>query len=125
MKSFDSQGNEAGPAFVEADPIAIEVRGVEMVAHPPTAGQFALYVKRVRQGGGEAIDAQFRFLASLLDQSDVALLEGMLEDGMDFEVVPNIMNYLLEEWTTRPTERSSAASSSRKTTGSKSTAKPR
>lgn len=125
MKSFDAKSADSGPAWPGAEPIDIEVRGVEMVAEPPTAGQFALYLRRVSSGGVKALRAQFDFLVTLLSEESVDELEKMLDDGMEFTIFDEIVAFLLEEWTQRPTEPSSAASGSPKSTGKRSTAKAR
>lgn len=125
MKSYDEKSADSGPAWPDAEPVEFEVRGVPMVAEAPTSGQFALYLKRLGGGGVGALRAQFDFLTLLIGDESVSAFEDMLADGMDFSVFDEIVADLLEEWTNRPTEPSSAASASRKNTGKRSTAKAR
>lgn len=95
-----------------------------LTAHPPTSGQVALFLSQQGQGGVSTVTALFDFLAAVLDQADYDVIEAQLREGLDVGVITEIIEYLIEEWGARPTQRPSASSRSRNGTGRRSTVKP-
>lgn len=93
---------------------------IEMVAHPPTTGQLALFMGGNGRGMAN-VRALFDFLATVLDDKDYAIIEGQLRDGLDLQVVIDLVQYLSGEWSARPTSPPSDSSQSRKSTGRRST----
>lgn len=96
---------------------------VEMVAHPPTTGQLALFMS----GGGKGIAnirALFEFLSTVLDDADYTIIEGQLRDGLDLQVIIDVVQYLSSEWSARPTQLASDSSPSPPSTGRRSTVRP-
>jgi len=107
-------------------PFEFEIRDdefVQMVAHPPTSGQIALFLSQQTQGGHRSVAALFDFLAAVLEQSDYDAIEAQLHDGLDVQVTVEIVEWLISEWSARPTRPRSGSPRSPKTTGSRSTAK--
>lgn len=125
MRHFDTAARAAKPAV--SNPIAIEFEMDDdiLTAYPPTAGQLALFLTGNKQGGVGAIQAMFEFLDTCLSDEDAKVIRDRLVEGMEVEVVVELIAWLIEEWSARPTKSSSASSSSRKTTGQGSTAKAR
>ena len=97
---------------------------VEMTAHPPTTGQLALFMGHQLETGTGAVRAMFSLLDAVLDERDYGIIENQLQDGLDVAVVIEVVQYLIEEWSGRPTGPSPASSPSRRTTGRRSTVKP-
>lgn len=95
----------------------------EMTAHPPSTGQVALFTARQLDGGIAGVRAMLDFLAQVLGDDDFKILEQALEEGLDILLINEILSYLIEEWSARPTSPSSASSTSRNGTGRRSTAK--
>lgn len=96
---------------------------VDMTAHPPTTGQIALFLGH--QGTGAAgVRAMFELLASVLSDTDYLIIENQLRDGLDVQVIVELVQYLTEEWSGRPTSPLSVSPTSPSSTGSPSTERP-
>lgn len=96
---------------------------VDMTAHPPTTGQIALFLGH--QGSGAAgVRAMFELLQAVLDEADYAIIENQLRDGLDVQVIVELVQYLTEEWSGRPTSPPSVSPTSPSSTGSPSTDRP-
>lgn len=94
---------------------------IEMTAHPPTTGQLALFMADQGKSGAAGVRALFEFLATVLSDENYDVIEEQLREGLDVSVVIEMVRYLTEEWSARPTPPSSASSSSRNNTGRRST----
>jgi len=95
----------------------------EMVAHAPTTGQLALFFAKQYEGGTAGVRAMFDFLAAVLDDHAYKQIENQLHEGLDVAVLIEVVQYLIEEWSARPTKRPPTSSGSRQATGKRSTAK--
>ena len=96
---------------------------VNMTAHPPTTGQIALFLGH--QGTGAAgVRAMFELLSTVLEDRDYDIIENNLREGLDVTVVVELVQYLTEEWSGRPTQPPSDSSTSPSSTGSPSTVEP-
>lgn len=107
-------------------PFEYEMREGEMVeitAHPPTSGQMALFLLSQSDGGVGLMRALFDFLAAVLDDKDYAVIEESLHQGVDVMVPIELVRYLIEEWSARPTPLPPASPPSPRNTGRRSTAK--
>lgn len=127
VKQFDTSARRGVSMIEDAEDLTFMWGDVEMVAHPPSSGQLALFM--AGQAGGstalghaQRIRAIFDFLASVLDQSAYDIVEQDLHEGVDVEVVIEVVEYLVEEWSARPTSPPRDSSPSRRTTGTRSTA---
>lgn len=128
MKQFRTAARRGQAAVPNAVDIAFEfeIRDdefVAMVAHPPTSGQIALFLSQQTEGGMRTVTALFDFLAAVLDQEHYDIIEAQLHEGLDVQVTIEIVEYLISEWSARPTKPRSASSPSRRTTGQRSTGK--
>ena len=65
----------------------------------------------------------FDFVAAVLDDRDYRIIEDQLHDGLDVAVIIEIVQYLTEQWSARPTKAAPDSSASRRNTGRRSTAK--
>lgn len=122
IKNFDTSARRGDAAVTNAVDVTFQLDGKEMTARAPTTGQMALYIADNR-GGYESVQATFQFLADVLGEEDYKLLREALHDGVELALVMDIVNYLIEVWSARPTKSPSASSKSPKSTGRKSTAK--
>ena len=97
---------------------------VEMTAKAPTTGQLALFFAHQTDAGTGGVRALFDFLASVLSDREYKIIEDQLYDGLDVAVVIEVVQYLTEQWSARPTKSPANSSGSRRTGGRRSTAKP-
>jgi hypothetical protein len=111
--------------LVNSDDIEFKIDDDVLVARAPTTGQVALFIQKGRNGGMRSIEAMFEFFADILDDKDWNVVEGKLRDGMDVELLAEISNHLIGEWSGRPTKQPSASARTRNGTGRASTVKPR
>ncbi len=123
MKSYTSERGK--PAVQNPVDIDFEYDGVELTAHPPSSGQWALFSDRSQQGGAQSVRAILDLFRYCLDSDDYAVIEESLEEGADVALLSEIARDLMEEWSKRPTKRSTGSSGSGGTTVKRSTAKSR
>jgi hypothetical protein len=109
-------------------PAKFKMDGREVHIEAPSSGQLAylLAMQADTVDGPEQIAAVFDFLKNLMDHEDYVWLTGLLKSGsLSMELLMEVIEYLVEEWTTVPTSPASASPSSRRSTGTRSTARPR
>ena len=123
MKNFDTAARRGKTAVNNPIDIEFQIDGESLTAHPPSSGQLALFMSGSSDGGMKTVRSMFDFMAAILDEADYAVLEGKLHDGIDLDVVTDIIRYVVEEWSARPTKPSSGSTKSRTATGSTSTVK--
>jgi len=123
MKEFSTAANRGKAGVPNAIDIEFMLDEDLLTAHPPTSGQVALFIQHGRGGGISSVTSLFEFFSDVLGEDDWKKVEDKLRDGMDVELLANISNYLIGEWSGRPTNRSSASTPTRNGTGPKSTAK--
>lgn len=123
MREFETAATRGKAGVTNAIDIEFKLDGDVLTAHPPTSGQVALFVQHSRSGGIATVTGLFEFFSDILDDDDWAKVENKLRDGMDVELLADISNYLIGEWSGRPTKPSSVSSRTRNGTGPKSTAK--
>jgi hypothetical protein len=128
---FKTAARRSAPSALEgAKPIQFTIDGDEFTAYPPTPGQMAMLVAAQADSREvpESIAAVIDFLDGLFDDEAKDMYRKRLldrDDPFDFDTVNEIVEGLLEEWSARPTKSPSDYASSRKSAGSKSTAKRR
>ena len=125
MREFTTAARRGKSGFPNAVDVPFKLDDVEMTAHPPTTGQVALYFQGGSAGGLRSIEALFDFFGAVLGDKDWAVVEDKLHEGIDIEVLTEISNYLIGEWSGRPIMPSSGSSRTPNGTGRKSTAKRR
>lgn len=123
MKQFKSAAAES-KAVRNAVPIEFAFDHLEMVANPPTTGQLVLLMTTDTEGSpGVLLRSVMEFFQGILDEDDYNALRDHIKSGGDINVLAEIMEWLVEQWSTRPTKPSSASSRSRTSTGRASTRK--
>ncbi len=131
MREFKTAARRAAPSAIEgAEPIEFSIDGDVFTAYPPSSGQLAMMIAAQADSRevAESVAAVIDFLDGILDEDAQETFRRRLldrEDPFDFDTVNEIVEGLIEEWSARPTKSPSASSSSRKSAGSRSTAKPR
>jgi hypothetical protein len=129
LREFKTAARKAAPAvFDDAEPIEFSIDGETFTAYPPSPGQLAMLVAAQADSRdvSESMAAVIDFLDGILDEDAQAMYRKRLldrTDPFDFDTVNEIVEGLIEEWSARPTKSPSASSSSRRTGGSRSTAK--
>jgi len=116
----------AKDAVGEDEVIEIPLDGVIYRAYQPTDGQFAFVMATTGKHAStqDQVAGQINFFLSLFEKEDADALAHRLLDRTDpfgIEMVTEIMEAMMEEWSGRPTKRSSGSSQSPRTTGRKST----
>jgi hypothetical protein len=129
MKQFTTAARRGAGAVNNPVPITFEFEiregeFVEMTAQPPTTGQLALFFAHQYDTGTGSVRALFDFIDSVLDDRDYKIIEDQLHDGLDVAVMIEMVQYLTEQWSARPTKRAPTSSASRQSTGKRSTVKP-
>lgn len=123
MREFSTAANRGKAGVTNAIEIEFKLDEDVLTAKPPTSGQVALFIQHGRSGGISSVTSLFEFFSDVLEDKDWKIVEDKLRDGMDVELLAQISNYLIGEWSGRPTTQSSASSPTRNGTGRKSTAK--
>ena len=129
VKSFITSAKAADATDAPlGEPVTIDLDGREITFLPPTTGQWAVTIA----GGtdtanpSQMVADQINFFFSLLADEDVQYFRHRLFDRKDAFDVPNIaeiMEYLIEEWSARPTKQPSDFLPSQSNGGKKSTAR--
>lgn len=128
MKQFKSSAEPIG--FEGAQEITFLIDGDEVTAHPPTPGQIAMMMAaqaRTRDTS-DRIAGVIDFLHGVFDDRGRKMLETRLmdrENPLDFEVIEDVLMWLVEEWSARPTVSPSDSAPSPRSSGRKSTARAR
>lgn len=122
---------KGGPVSVidGAEPITFTVDGEEFTAYPPTPAQYAYHVREQASGDpSRQIAGIINFLDMLLDEQGRKRFEERLldrDDDFDLDEVSEVIQGLVEEWSSRPTSKASGSSSSPNGGGRTSTGKRR
>ena len=123
MREFTTAANRGKAGVPNAIDIEFKLDDDILTAKAPTSGQVALFIQGGRSGGISSVTALFEFFSDVLEDDDWAKVEVKLRDGMDVQLLAEISNYLIEEWSGRPTKRSPVSSRTLNGTGRKSTGK--
>jgi len=122
MRQFNSAARKA--AVENPIDIEFEINGTQLLASPPSSGQLTMFM--AAQAGGdpsEIAKAMLELLWAVLGEDNYRWLEMELKSGaVDLPLVEELIEYLGETWSSRPTSPASALSPSRTSTGKPSTA---
>jgi hypothetical protein len=122
MREFEVATGRA--VFNNSADITFKLGDDEMTAKCPTTGQLSLFFRGGQKGGLRSIEALLEFFSDVLtDDRDWRKIETRLRDGMDVDVLSQISNYLIGEWSGRPISPPSVSSPTPNGTGPKSTVK--
>lgn len=126
MKSFTTAVREQEIIDArEEDAIEFEIDGVMLKAYRPTPSQvaYAMTASSKNSSFQEQIAGTINFFTAVLDEESRVYIVNRLLDGTDpFEIenVQEVISYLMEEWSGRPTKSPSGSTRSRSTGGQKS-----
>ena len=86
-----------------------EIGVTEMTAHPPNPGQFAMLMASIGRGSKEndRISGLINFFLRVMDEEDAYYIEGRMFDGKDpmgLEHIEETMEWMVEQWSGRPTK---------------------
>lgn len=114
----DEDADEKGYPF--------KIDGVDCIAYPPEPGQLAVLLASTSRHSSQQdqIAGMINFFVQVLDQPTHTWVVGRLLDRKDpfgLEQVQDIMEWLIAEWSGRPTESPSVSTGSQKTDGPRST----
>ena len=127
MREFKSAAKAA--AYDDDELVEFAVNGRVMVAHPPSPGLLTLFMaEQISENSnpGKIAAAVMDLVRSVMDPEDYAwVVASMREDELDVETLMEIVEFLGEEWTSRPTSSASDSPRPSRRTGAASTAKPR
>lgn len=110
-----------------AEDIEIRVDGRDILVEGPGSGQLSLLMAALGDTSTEpfAVATMINFLFSMIGPSDARYLKSKLfdrDDPFGAKEISDILIYLVEEWSGRPTESRDASTTSRGRTGRTSTA---
>jgi hypothetical protein len=131
MRTFHTQ--EETSVFDAAKPITFHIDDLKVTAYPPTETQLALVMVAMAgadedsdEGGAEMVREVMGFFFGLFDDDDQKALRGKMRDRehpLTVTLIGEIIEALVEEWSKRPTKSSPGSTPSRRSGGTKSTAK--
>jgi len=124
IKEFTTAAREAQAEDNTALPFVVD--GHECIGYKPDAAQFAVLMASISRSNdwSQQIAGVINFFASILDQPSHAYLTGRLldrDDSFGIEDVQHIIEWMVEEWTGRPTRQPSDFMQSRQHGGQRST----
>lgn len=99
----------------------------ELLAYKPSDGQLAMLMASLGRGSSEtdSVAGVINFFVKVLDSSGARYIENRLLDradtGFELEQVEDIMEWLVEEWSGRPTQPLTVSTQSPPSDGPKST----
>lgn len=124
-KGLTEQNTSGGDDEGQRDDIlVIPLKGRDIELRSPGSGALAMFAKASAQkdGGAQVAGVLEFFERRMVHPEDREWFEEeMLEDRLSLEDVSDAIESMMEEWGERPTERSSASSSSSMTSGRPST----
>lgn len=131
LKSFTTAARAAEENALDGLPVEVEIDGRNVVFLPPSDGQFAIALAGSSDLATTASQAatQINFFFSLLaKEEDSTYLRRRLfnrDDPFGIDMVADIITYLMEEWSARPTKQPSDYLPSQSSGGTRSTAQRR
>jgi hypothetical protein len=130
LKEFVTAAKTAESAIENAEPIKFKIDDRELTAYPPKDGQVMLFMAAIGEGASpiNGVVGIIDLLDGIFEEDDKSYYRGRLMDRKDpfgIKDVEQIMEYLLEEWSARPTTSPSGSMASPPRTGPNSTAKRR
>lgn len=119
MREFEVAAGRA--AVQHTDDISFMLDTDELIAHAPTSGQLALFLRGGREGGMQSLQSLLDLMESVLRPGDYKLIQRLLRQGMDMKIVSDMATFFVEQWSGRPTQPPSDSSPTPSATGQEST----
>lgn len=114
-----------GTSISEFEPINFTLNGEEFNCHPAIPGAVLLeFVKDADSGTGDSAKALYNFLASSMPEEEYEKLQKTLKNPkviIEIETIGEIVTWLVEEYSSRPTQRPENSSNGDSNSGPTST----
>lgn len=109
-----------------SDEIKFKIDDREITAYQPQDGQLAMLLASIGRGSSETdkIAGAINFFVAILSEPDAAYVETRLFDRKDqfgLAQIEEVMEWLVEQWSGRPTQSLSVSTPSPESTGPSST----
>lgn len=127
-RHFSTKNTASTAAFEDAEPIEFTIDSDTYTAYPPKAAQFAYFIatQAKNRDTSDNMAGVIDFFDGLFDQADRDRFRTRLldrNDPLDFSIIEDLVDMLMEEWMERPTSAASDSSESPRTTRTRSSAK--
>lgn len=118
-----------GTKISDFEPLDFELNGVKFDCKPAIQGSVLLEFVRDADGdsGGDSAKALYNFLSASMTKEEYDRLQVVLHDPeviIDIELIGEIVAWLVEEYSSRPTTQPGDSSNGQTTSGTSSTAEP-
>lgn len=118
-----------GTKISEFEPLTFELNGSEFTCNPAIPGAALLNFVKDADGdsGGDSAKALFNFLKAAMPVDEYKRLDEVLNAPdviIDIELIGEIVSWLVEEFSSRPTTRPEVSSNGQQTSGRSSTEEP-
>lgn len=117
-----------GRKLSEFEPLNFELNGHEFSCYPAIQGSVLLEFVRdaaaADSGGGDSAKALYNFLSSAMPEAEYNKLQDVLHDKetiIEVELIGEIVSWLVEEYSARPTQQPEVSSIGQQTSGTTST----
>lgn len=115
-----------GRKITDFEPLTFDLNGNEFKAHPAIPGSVLLEFVRDAgsENGGDSAKALYNFLSSALPDEEYEKLQKVLHDPetiIEIETIGEIVSWLVEEYSSRPTQQPEVSSNGQLTSGTSST----
>jgi hypothetical protein len=128
LKSFTTAARSSEERALDGLPVEVDIDGRNISFLPPSDGQFAIALAGTSDLNTttEQAATQINFFFSLIErEEDGKHLRRRLfarDDDFGIEMIADIITYLMEEWSARPTKQPSDFLPSQSSAGTRSTA---
>lgn len=111
-----------GTKISDFEPLTFELNGAEFTCNPAIPGAALLNFVKDADGdsGGDSAKALFNFLKAAMSDEEYGRLDGILNASdviIDIELIGEIVSWLVEEYSSRPTTRPEVSSNGQQTSG--------
>ena len=126
IKQFGDATRKGRDDGEEDDPLQVKVLDREVTIHSPGSGSLAYLAMSIAGAGNDLVQLGqvINFMMSIFEDEDARYIRGLLLDrksGFDAEDIMDMAIYIVEEWSSRPTNPSTGSSASPRTTGARTT----
>lgn len=126
IKQFGDATRKGRDDGEDDEPIVVKVLDREVELHSPGSGSLAYLAMSIAGAGNDLVQLGqvINFMMSIFDDDDARHIRGLLLDrnsGFDAEDIMDMAIYLVEEWSSRPTNPSTGSAQSPRQVGARTT----
>lgn len=126
IKQFGDAARKGRDDGIEDDPLEVMILDREVTLHSPGSGSLAYLAMSIAGAGNDLVQLGqvINFIMSIFEDEDARYVRGLLLDknsGFDAEDIMDLAIYIVEEWSSRPTNPSTGSSRSPRSTGARTT----